>query len=505
MKIYSSEQIKRWDQHTIKHEPITSIDLMERASLAFCQEFMRLFPDKQSSIALFCGPGNNGGDGLAVGRILHFEGYSIQIYICEIGHQFSEDFVKNKERLPQLDTLSISTIRKDDAMPEIGAHQLVIDAIFGTGLNRPVIGYWAQLLNQINQSNQPRVSIDIPSGLPADGIVLGDCIQANYTISFERPKQSFFLSENDRYVGKWSIVEIGLDQAFEQHEKSHYYFSSRSLVQKIKKNRDTFGHKGTYGHALLITGSYGMMGAAQLCTKACLRSGAGLVSNYIPRSGYPILQSTCPEAMTLCDPDNAYITQIPNLKKYKAIGIGPGIGQYPQTQKALVALLEEANQPLVIDADALNFLASEKELLKKIPKNSILTPHPGEFNRLFGKTSNDLEALTLLRNKSIELQTTIILKGAYSRISFPSGEIYFNCTGNPGMATGGSGDVLTGILTGLLAQGYTVAEAALLGVFLHGSAGDIACQEMGQEAMLASDIIRHLGNAFLSINSNSST
>lgn len=497
MNIYTSEQIKNWDQYTIKNEPISSIDLMERAAFAFSRKYFSLFPDRLVPVYIFCGPGNNGGDGLSVARILHQEGYAVQVIICEISPQFSEDFRANLRRLPKFDTIQKTFLKAGDPFPVLEKTAIIVDAIFGTGLNRPVVSYWADLIQHINQTSNVKVSIDIPSGLPSEGLAFGESLETNYTISFQCPKLSFFLSENSKYIGDWSVVPIGLDSSYEKRVNSNYQYITENEIRQILRPRVRFGHKGTYGHALIIAGSYGMVGAAQLCAKACLRSGAGLVTVYTPRIGYSILQTTVPEAMTLTDPEEYQISEIPDLEKYKAVAVGPGIGRTPQTINALGKLLKKTSSPLVIDADALNILAQDPSLLAFIPKNSILTPHPGEFKRLFGGTKNDLETLDLLQQKSKELKLIIILKGAYSRISFPDGNIFFNSTGNPGMATGGSGDVLTGILAGLLAQNYTPEEAALLGTFLHGSAGDIASKKWSQESMLAGEIIESLGEAFL--------
>lgn len=496
MKLFTASQIKNWDQFTIREEPISSIKLMERAASAFVQQFKQLYPDTTQAVHLFAGPGNNGGDALAIARMLHFAAYPVQLSICEVGDSFSEDFSTNLERLPGLDTISMNRISSGDSFPTVPAHTLIIDGVFGTGLNRPVEGYWAGLINWMNEQPGPKVAIDIPSGLPAEGIAFGPAFHADHTISFERPKLSFFLVENDPYIGNWHTADIGLAHAFAQKEHSSYFLNDARELRCFLQKRTTFSHKGTFGHALLMTGSYGMLGAAQLCGHACLRSGAGLVSIYAPKTAYSILQISLPEAMVKTDPNETEISQLPELSPYAAIGIGPGIGQSPATEAALQQLLESVDKPLVLDADALNILAKAPKNLRKLPRNSILTPHPGEFKRLFGASENSWKQLQLLREKSQELQVIIILKGAYTRIALPNGQIFFNTNGNPGMATGGSGDVLTGLLTGLLAQGYSAAQAALLGVFLHGSAGDLAREQEGENTLIASDIIHHLGKAF---------
>ncbi|HKK76260.1 MAG TPA: NAD(P)H-hydrate dehydratase [Saprospiraceae bacterium] len=496
MKLFLASQIKNWDQFTITTEPIPSIDLMERAASAFVRQFSIRFPDTTHSVHLIAGPGNNGGDALAIARMLHFKGYPLQVSICEIGSSFSEDFSTNLDRLPAMDTIQLNRISEDDPLPNFNHHTILIDGIFGTGLNRPVEGYWAKVIQSMNKSPGAKVAIDIPSGLPAEGPAFGTAFQADYSISFQRPKLSFFLAENAPFVGQWQAVDIGLASTFAKKEYSPYFLNRAEDLGLILKKRTAFSHKGSFGHALLIAGSYGMLGAAQLCGRACLRSGSGLLTMYAPKIAYEVLQLAIPEAMVEVDPNTTDIQQVPDLSPYSAVGIGPGIGESSATASALWQLLKRARQPLVIDADALNILAKAPKKLKQIPKNSILTPHPGEFKRLFGASEDSWEQVHWLQKKSQELQLIIILKGAHTRIALPNGKIFFNTSGNPGMATGGSGDVLTGILTGLLAQGYSPEQAALLGVFLHGSAGDFAREEMGEEALIASDIILHLGKAF---------
>lgn len=496
MQILNAAQIRSWDQFTIERKPISSIDLMETAAMAFCQQFQLWYPRADQNILIFCGPGNNGGDGLAVARILHFAGYTVEVVICTIGDQTSLDFKKNLARLPQQDTIQVYHLNPQDDLQILPPLGLVIDAIFGSGLNRPIQGYWAGLIAWINERSKTIVSIDIPSGLPSDSIQDGPTIMAKQTIGFQVPKLAYFLPENGEFVGQWTLVDIGLHPAYVEQELSAYRYSSLEMVKELLQIRKTFDHKGTHGHGLLIAGSYGMMGAAQLAAKAGLRSGLGLLSLQVPNLGYDILQISVPEAMVLADPNPKAISQIPPLDIYQGIGIGPGLGQAIETQKALWQLLEKTTKPLVIDADALNILAKNKEQLKTLPKNSILTPHPGEFRRLFGKSPDSKSEIQRLQQMAVELEVVIILKGAFTRIASPEGIVYFNATGNPGMATGGSGDILTGILTGLMAQGYPAVHAALLGVWLHGKAGDLAALKQHPIAMNAGDIISEIGAAY---------
>lgn len=497
MKILTPEQVRALDQYTIETEPIKSIDLMERAANAFVNWFIQQYPDTEKMpVKVFCGPGNNGGDGLAVARLLNRKYYGVEVYICEISDKFSSDFRKNLKRIPSRRGLPVHTLKEGEALPDFGKNALLIDAIFGSGLNRPITGYWANLIAHLNSLPNSIVAIDIPSGLFAEKPTSGACIHAEKTLSFQLPKRTFFFPENQDRVGTCFIQPIGLSPYFIQQVATNNFFITKDLVKSSLRKRQKFDHKGTYGHALLMVGSYGKMGAAVLATKACLRSGVGLVSVYVPKCGYQIMQMSCPEAMTMTDQAADYLSATPNFKPYKAIGIGCGIDQKEMTEQALFSLLKNRIGSLVIDADALNILAKNPIELANIPKNSILTPHLKEFERLFGPSANDFARNELQLAKAQALDCVIILKGANTAVACPDGTCYFNSTGNPGMATGGSGDVLTGILTGLLAQGYTAKQAAILGVFLHGLSGDLAAQEMGQVGMIAGDLVAYLGKAF---------
>lgn len=496
MKILTSEQIRQADAYTIAHEPITSIELMERAARIFVRWFERQFPDKSKRVVVFCGPGNNGGDGLAIARMLIREFYDVKTWVLEISPKKSEDFRINfrnlkKQRRP------LATIKKDDPFPVLPAGAIVIDAIFGSGLNRPVEGYWAELISWLNEQPVVRVAVDVPSGLMTDGPTTGVAVKAHYTFTFEVPKLAFVFPENNDYVGNWVCESIQLDAKFIDSLQTPWNLVTPEMVRSILRPRRKYDHKGTFGHALLVAGSYGRVGAAILAARACLRSGTGLVTIHAPRSAYQILQIACPEAMVVVDEGELAIRQTSfDFSRYTALGVGPGLGTSEDVSVALKALLMTAQQPLVLDADALNILASHPQLWEYVPENSILTPHPKEFERLFGKTTNSFERNDLQRAMARKHKVYIVLKGAYTCTATPEGICYFNSTGNPGMATAGSGDVLTGMLTGLLAQGYPPLETCLLGVYLHGLAGDLAAAEQQQEALVASDIINHIGRAF---------
>jgi NAD(P)H-hydrate epimerase len=411
----------------------------------------------------------------------------------------SDDSNINYQRL--LPLMQINSIREPAHIPRLSAGDITVDAIFGSGLNRPAEGIAAEVIDAINGSEATVVAVDIPSGLYVDSYNSSQhIIKADYTVSFQLPKLSFLLPQNSRYVGEWHLTDIGLHpEGIKAAQATHFYITE-DLIKGLVKKRDKYGHKGNFGHALIIAGSYGKMGAAQLAVKACLKTGVGLLTAYVPECGYQIMQMAVPEAMTLTDPDEKQISAIPSLEKFTTIGIGPGLGTDEATIKAITALLQEYTQPMVIDADGLNILAKKQELLKCLPPDSILTPHPKEFERLAGETSNEYERLEVLEKFARHYQVVVVLKGAHSAIATPSGEVYFNSTGNPGMATGGTGDVLTGIITSLLAQKYAPAEAALLGVYFHGLAGDCAATEQGLNALTASDLISHLPQAFVQYN-----
>ncbi|NUO02496.1 MAG: NAD(P)H-hydrate dehydratase [Saprospiraceae bacterium] len=497
MMIPDAQQTRNWDAYTIAHEPIASIDLMERAARAFSSWFQHHFPDIDRPIYIFCGPGNNGGDGLAVARMLHQQFFSVTVYLCYTDGNTSADFRANLERLPRLQELQIFELQSLDPLPAIPQNAVVIDALFGSGLNRALQGDFEQLILHLNAHAKTVVSIDIPSGLFADRHTEGTSIHAHHTLSFETPKLAFLFPENADRVGEWSVQSIGLHPDFGATLAVSNHYIDLKLIRSFIRKRKKYDHKGNYGHALLIAGSFGKAGAAILSARACLRSGAGLLTVHVPRCAYEVLQATVPEAMVSPDWHQYFFSKLPeSLEAFQAIGIGCGLDRQGETATALLQLLETWNKPMVLDADALNLLSEHPDWYIKIPQNSILTPHPKEFERLFGKSENDFERNALQRRKAQELKVYILLKGAHSCIATPDGLCYFNSTGNPGMATGGSGDVLTGILTGLLAQGYSSLESALLGVYLHGLAGDLAAAANSAEALIAGDLVAKMGEGF---------
>jgi ADP-dependent NAD(P)H-hydrate dehydratase / NAD(P)H-hydrate epimerase len=500
MKLLSATQIREWDQYTIQQEPIASIDLMERAA-GKCVEWLERHNYADRSFQIFCGKGNNGGDGLAIARMLAEKKCGVTVHILEFGHIGTDDFQQNLARLHQYPDINTRFIQTEDHFTEINSNDVIIDALFGSGLNRGLEAVTENLVKHVNQSGCTIVSIDIPSGLFTDRSSLGETIiKAEHTLSFQCYKLAFVMAENSEYIGEVHILDIGLHPGFLSSVSSQYEMTDDSLIYTIYKPRNRFGHKGNFGHVLLIAGSYGKIGAAILSARACLRSGAGLLSCHIPKCGYDVIQSSIPEAMVMTDFNTSFITKVEDdLSKYKSIGIGPGIGTATETKGMLRDIIETYKLPVVLDADALNGIASQKELLNKIPAGSILTPHPKEFERLFGKTNNEFERIKLALQKAKEFNCVIVVKGHHTFIATPADKGFFNATGNAGMATGGSGDVLTGILTGLLAQGYQSVDAAILGVYIHGVAGDMAAEKLSMEAMIAGDITGHLSYAFLSL------
>ncbi|MCP9768273.1 NAD(P)H-hydrate dehydratase [Lacihabitans sp. LS3-19] len=489
MKILSAKQTKELDAYTISEEPIASIDLMERASEAFYKRFIEKF-DISYTVLIFCGTGNNGGDGLAVARKIHQAGYELQTFVVGDIAKSSPDFKINLDRLnSQYAYKQINNI--DEITFSNSNKTIIIDAFFGSGLNRKIEGLAAEIIEKINLSGIPIVSIDIASGLAADKhSEKGSIIKPKFTISFQMPKLAFFMPKNEAFVGDWETVDIGLSNKFIEKVETKNYFITNLDIKPI--NREKNSHKGTFGHALLIAGSEGMMGAAVLSAKACLRSGVGKVTVHSPKPGLDILQISIPEAIvSLSQNENHFAKnwKKPFLGTFDAIGIGPGIGT--KNLEGFKNFLENIPQkPIVIDADAINMLGKNPDLLKLVPENSIFTPHPKEFRNLTGKVwRDDFEKLEILREFAVKNHFIVCLKGHNTAIALPNGNIYFNTTGNTGMATAGSGDVLTGIILGFLAQGYSPKQAAIQGVFEHGLAGDRASKARSERAMIASDIL----------------
>jgi len=489
------EKIREWDIYTISNEPISSIDLMERASRVFACWLINRRLVEEGKILVVASKGNNGGDGLAVARILTEKFYDVEVLIADIQSKESPDFEINLNRL-DAKRIKHRYLKSGDQLPVLENYTLIIDAMFGSGLEKPVRGYWAQLIDHINNSAKTVVSIDIPSGMYADKPSDGAAIRCDNCLSFESPKLAMLMHDNDSNISNWSFESIGLKREYLKTISPDTYYIEKQDIKELLKPRNRFGHKGNYGHALITGGCKGMMGASILAAKSCLRTGAGLVTALIPDTGYSILQTAIPEVMVISDCGVDHLSVVPDISRFSAIGIGTGMGVNEMTSGFLEEFLSVVKAPVVLDADALNIIAQNEALKGKIPEGSVLTPHPGEFDRLFGKSESGFERLNILREKAKELQLYIVLKGRHTAIATPKGTVYFNSTGNSGMATAGSGDVLTGMITSLLAQGYEPLDACLTGVFVHGIAGDIGAGIHGLRSLIAGDIIDNIGNAF---------
>ena len=499
MKLFTCSQIAQIDQLTMKMEPISSIDLMERASMQVADWVINHFGNNQP-LCFFAGPGNNGGDALAVARMLAEAKFDCTVFMVNFGKELKGDPAINFQRLKTQNKVVLHTIDSEAQIPEIPSTIVIIDGLFGSGLTRPLEGLAGEIVEKINQSGAMVVSIDIPSGLMGEDnphLGLSPIIQANHTLTFEFPKISFLFPENHLFTGSWEVLPIGLSQEGMGQIESNFSFLTHEFISEKINPRGKFSHKGTFGHALLIAGSYGKMGAAVLASRACLRSGVGLLTSHIPRLGYEIIQNSVPEAMTSIDASDFVFTGFPDLESFSAVGIGPGLDKKSVSQSALQKLLQAKPEKMVLDADALNILTENQQWYRLLPENAILTPHPKELERLLGISANSYERLKIQLQFSSQYKVIVVCKGAHSCVTFPDGRVFFNSTGNPGMATGGSGDVLTGIILGLLAQNYSSEDATLVGVYLHGLAGDLATEKFGQQSMIAGDIISHLGKAFL--------
>jgi hydroxyethylthiazole kinase-like uncharacterized protein yjeF len=497
MEIFSAEQIRAWDEYTMQHEPVASIDLMERAA-ASCLAWLERSGYLGRSFSIYCGKGNNGGDGLALARLLSGQNCIVTVHILEFGHIGTDDFQANLERLHQT-PVEVRFVQGQEHFQPVSPENVLIDAMFGSGLNRKLEGMTALLVEHLNKSGNEMISLDIPSGLFVSRSSRGNAIvRADHTLSFQVYKSAFLMPENEPWVGEVHILDIGLHPGFLRDAVADTELVDPSIIGAIFRPRKSFANKGNFGHALLVAGSFGKIGAAVLAGRACLKSGAGLLTILTPGCGYGILQTTIPEAMILTDPDEKRHTALPEdgTGKYSVVGVGPGIGTDERTVAFLRDLLAQYRKPMVVDADALNMLGAHPDLMSRLPPYSILTPHPKEFERLFGSSTDDYARLDKAREEAKKHQVIIVLKGHYTFIAMPGGKGYFNSTGNPGMAKGGSGDTLTGILTALLGQGYSPGEAAIFGVYLHGLAGDLAAADGSQESMLPSDLADQLGKAF---------
>ena len=498
IKIFPTIQLKELDAYTIENEPVSSIDLMERASRALARAMSERW-SAETPFTVFAGPGNNGGDALAVSRLLAERGCRVEVYLFNTKGTLSPDCETNKERLAGVAGIDFHEITTQFVPPVLTAEHVVVDGLFGSGLNKPLSGGFAAVVKYINTSPATVVAIDVPSGLMGEDNtynIQANIIRADLTLSLQLPKLAFLFAENAPFVGEWQLLDIGLSEEAIEEKETDFALTEHEDVASMLKPRGKFAHKGNFGRALLIAGSQGMAGASVLAARACLRSGVGLLTVHIPFCNNFIVQTSVPEAMTEIDINDVRFSCVTDTDDYQAVGIGPGLGKAGDTEAALLEQIESCQTPMVVDADALNLLGEHRSYIGRLPKGSILTPHPKELERVVGKCQNSYERLTKARELARSTGVHILLKGAYSVIIAPSGKCWFNPTGNPGMATGGSGDVLTGVVLALLAQGYDAETAARMAAYVHGLAGDIACKKHGVMGMTAGDIVTCLPPAW---------
>ena len=499
MKFFNTPLIKAIDAYTIEHEPVASIDLMERAARALTAAILERYAER--AFAVFAGPGNNGGDGLAVARMLHGAGCTVAVWLINPKGKLSPDCAVNLERL-RADGVTVTEVAGGFVMPAISAGDIIIDALFGSGLDRPVVsGVFADVIRGIDACSNDVVAIDMPSGLlggenePALQLI----VLATLTLTLQFPKLSQLLAENEMFVGELRILDIQLSQRAIEETPSPFFYTCKEDVLPLMRPRAKHAHKGMFGRALLVAGSKGMAGASVLAARAALRSGVGLLTVHVPSCNNVIVQGAVPEAMTSIDNSGCCFSDSIDTVRYTAVGVGPGLGQSAESEAALLALIDNCKAPMVLDADALNILARNPKYMQCLPQGSIITPHVGEFARLFGATDSSYVRLQAAQAYAMTFGVTIVLKGAHTVIVTQMGTMHFNSTGNPGMATGGCGDVLTGCILALLAQGYAAPDAARLAVYAHGLAGDLAACERGQMALVAGDIVDYLPRAWRSL------
>jgi len=492
MKVLTSEQIKEADKHTILNEPITSIDLMERAAEKCCEFFPPV--GKWNHLVVVCGTGNNGGDGLAIARLLHSNYKSVRVLVLESSWKYSDDFKINLQRFKD-ENGNVQVVKEADDI-FIREDELVVDAILGTGLKGPVDGFLAESIEVINSQATYIIAIDLPSGLNASAPSTGAVIKADLTLTIGAPKPAVFFVENTQFIGDWKLVEIYKGDSVLLDFSDAPEMVDVSFAGSLLKVREQYSNKGTFGKALIVAGSEGKYGAAILAARACMRSGIGLLTVQVPSRGSELIHMSIPEALLKPDVNEKIISSITDFENFDCIGIGPGIGMNDRTIDALIELIKLYRKPMVLDADALNIIGEHPTLLTMLPENSILTPHPKEFERVFGPSENSFDRLEKQRKQSMQHKIIIVCKGRYTTITTPEGKVYFNTSGNSGLAKGGSGDVLTGILTALLAQGYSPADAAVFGVFVHGHSADMLSVKMHEAGILPSDVIENLPYAF---------
>ena len=495
MKIFSGKQMKDWDAYTMQEDGITDSELLASISATIGRYIIDMHGDESRSFTVLCGSGNNGSIGIAIAKLLYAEDFEVDIIWLKTTAP-SGLFFHQLDSLPIDDSIKVLSVSEGDVFPDFEPDAVLIDAIYGTELNRSLKGYWADLVEFVNTLINTVVSIDMPSGMLSDFYTDGVSVYADEVICLATPKLGYFMGSNLKRFDDIMYIPNEHSKAYEQNTETDNYITQKIEMGLYLKSRDKWMNKDDFGHALLVMGKEGMMGAAVLSSRACMRSGVGKCTVQVPACGRDVLQISNPEAMVIVDINDKYITQNIDYEQFDAIGIGCGIGINNETASVLSHIFSNANKPLVVDADALNIIAKNQELLSILPRGTILTPHVKEFDRLFGNAPNDFVRLDTQKAKSREYGIVIVLKCHNTSITDERGQTYFNTTGNVGMATAGAGDVLTGIICGLLAQGYAPNHAALIGVFLHGMAGDIVQNKISAEAMIASDLIENIHKAF---------
>lgn len=497
--ILSAEQIRQADAHTIARGPIASIDLMERAAMACTNRLTELLPP-EIPLCVLAGMGNNGGDGLAIARLLKKAGRTVQVVIAGWKKEGSPDFEVNRKRAEEAQ-VPVQVLGEGAPLPPVEPGTVVVDALFGTGLQRPVSGWVKEVVRELNARPGRVIAIDLPSGLFADDNATNDpeaIVRAERTLTLELPKRALLMADHYRFAGEWEVLPIGLDRAFIAEQPAGAMIPEGPDLAALLPRRSRVSHKGDHGHAWLLAGGPGKMGAAVMAARACLRSGCGLLTVRVPREQAPVVHAAVPEAMVSTDQEE-WLATLPKFGRVSAIGTGPGMGTHDASARMLKHLVQEAPAPLVMDADALNILAENRTWLSFLPAGTILTPHPKELERLAGRAGSDEERLAQARELARKHRAVVVLKGAYTAVCSPDGRLFFNGTGNAGMAKGGSGDVLTGIITGLRAQGLDPLSAALVGVHVHGKAGDLAAADLGMDGMLPTDLIDRLPQAWMDL------
>lgn len=513
MKVVTAEEMKEIDRKTIA-SGVPSIELMENAGRAVARAIKsRYSPLKGKRVSIFCGKGNNGGDGLVVARLLVKEKVKIKAFLLARKEELKKDpkinlkrTLKQKVKIIEID----SSRRLEKFGQEIKESDLIVDAILGTGIKGAPKGLEAKAIKFINTLKKPIVSVDIPSGVEGStGKVSGEAVRADLTITFGLPKIGLVIYPGAEYVGELEVVDIGIPKKFLEDKRIKINLIAKEEISSYLKPRKPDTHKGTYGHLFVIAGSIGMTGAATLTSQAAslcfgaLRSGVGLVTLGIPESLNEIMEIKLTEGMTLPLPETKKKTLslkaekkiIEFSKKTDALALGPGLSTDKETQRLVRNLIKKISLPMVIDADALNALVNNPSILRTL---RIITPHPGEMAKLIGKKAEEVQEnrIKVAGDFAKKYKVIVVLKGARTVIADPEGDIYINPTGNPGMASAGVGDVLTGMIGSFLAQKKEPLEAAKMGVYIHGLAGDLAAQEKGEEPLIASDVLEKLPQAF---------